>query len=161
MVVSESNPNYSSVDNLLLSKDGSILLRCPQGRKTTLTIPESVVEIGREAVMACLELKTIQIPLHVQNIGIDAFLNNKDSTTGKGLTQVMFVGRTIQQVREMANYPWGLDESIIYAEDKQPPEEEGGGEQTEPTPPEWDPTNTTWNYDDWEDLDPELKQEFQ
>ena len=46
LTVDGSNPNYKSVDGLLLSKNGRKLIAAPAGRTGSLTVPTSVEEIG-------------------------------------------------------------------------------------------------------------------
>ncbi len=46
ITVDENNPNYKSVDGLLLTKSGKKLVTVPAGRTGSLTVPISVEEIG-------------------------------------------------------------------------------------------------------------------
>ncbi len=46
ITVDANNPNYTSVDGLLLSKNGRKLITAPAGRSGILTLPVSVEEIG-------------------------------------------------------------------------------------------------------------------
>ena len=56
VVVQADNPNYSSVDGMLLSKDGSILIHCPSGKTGSLVFPEGVTSIEAQAFFACTGL---------------------------------------------------------------------------------------------------------
>ena len=68
--VEDGNPNYSSKNGLLLSKDGRILI---QGVNGDATIPASVASIGASAFERCSGLITVEIPDSVTNIEQSAF----------------------------------------------------------------------------------------
>ena len=68
--VEENNPRYSSVNGLLLSKDGTTLVRGINGR---VIIPEGVTSIGDYAFSGCVGLTSVTIPEGVTSIGISAF----------------------------------------------------------------------------------------
>ena len=80
IVVDESNPNYSSANGLLLSKDGKTLV---QGVNGVVTIPESVTHIERGAFQGRSGLASVTIPGSVTCIENGAF---QDCS---GLTSVM------------------------------------------------------------------------
>ena len=66
--VAENNEAYKSIDGNLYSRDGSVLLRYPAGKKqASFTIPEGVVSIGEEAFRSCT-LEGIVIPETVTKI---------------------------------------------------------------------------------------------
>jgi len=68
--VDAKNPIYSSVDGLLLSKDGKILI---QGINGDVKIPSSVTSIVDSAFSGCSGLTSIAIPSSVADIGRTAF----------------------------------------------------------------------------------------
>lgn len=71
--VVEENPWMKSVDGILFSKDGSVLLRSPEGKSLSVyTIPNGVNEIGGGAFYNS-SIKAIQIPNSVTKIGSSAF----------------------------------------------------------------------------------------
>ena len=70
--VDSANPSYSSLDGLLLSKDGTTLV---QGVNGIVTIPSCVTAIGNSSFKDCSGLTSIVIPNGVTNIGNDAFSN--------------------------------------------------------------------------------------
>lgn len=95
--VDENNPNYTSVDGVLYSKDKKQLLCFPRGKKdaeildgvtsigvsafgwnellTSITIPDSVTRIEDSAFDYCRSLTSITIPNSVTYIGPSAFFN--------------------------------------------------------------------------------------
>ena len=74
----------------------------------SIVIPDSVKSIGYYAFSFCKSLTSIEIPNSVESIGYAAF---KYCESLKSLT---FKGKTMEQVKAMYYYPWGIkDESII------------------------------------------------
>ena len=100
----------------------------------TITIPDSVKYIGYYAFYDCKSLMSITIPNGVINIGKSAFsfcnsltsITIPDSVTSIGdgsfyyclsLKEVIFKGKTLNQVEQMENYPFGIvNENIIKCE---------------------------------------------
>ena len=76
-------------------------------RLTSVTIPYGVTSIGNYAFYSCIGLTSVTIPSTVTSIGQSAF---EDCS---GLTSVTFLGKTLEQVQEMDEYPWGINTSII------------------------------------------------
>ena len=70
--VNANNPNYASIEGALYNKDVTTLICCP-GDKTSITIPNSVTEIGDCAFSDCSSLTSITIPNSVTSIGNWAF----------------------------------------------------------------------------------------
>ena len=97
----------------------------------SIEIPDSVKSIGNCAFESCENLKSVVIPNFVKNIGIYVFYGCKslksivipDSVEGigdgtfeycKSLKSIVFKGKTLNQVKAMYYYPFGIeDESII------------------------------------------------
>ena len=78
---------------------------------TSITIPNSVTSIGSYAFSDCDSLKSITIPNSVIDIGYNVFHNCTS------LNEVIFKGKTLDEVKQMENYPFGIeDESIINCE---------------------------------------------
>lgn len=70
--VDKNNPYYSSENGVLFNKDKSTLIRCPQGKNGTYTVPDSVTEIGNYAFSNCMETEIV-IPDNVTDIAGNAF----------------------------------------------------------------------------------------
>ncbi len=73
--VASNNENYTSIDGVLFSKDKTILIKYPEGKKdiTSYTIPDGVTEIGDGAFWDCRSLTSVTIPDGVTEIGSHAF----------------------------------------------------------------------------------------
>ena len=71
-VVGDGNPNYKSVNGLLLSKDGKTLVA---GINGDVTIPDSVTSIWDYAFSGCSGLTSVTIPNSVTNIESYSFGN--------------------------------------------------------------------------------------
>jgi hypothetical protein len=99
-----------------------------------ITIPNNVINIGHEAFCYCTSLKEITIPNGVTSIGNSTFAYCKSLTSitipnsvtsidevafcrCNVLKEVIFKGKTLDQVKQMEYYPFGIeDESIIKCE---------------------------------------------
>ena len=78
---------------------------------TSVTIPDSVTRIGRSAFLKCSKLTSVTIPDSVTLIERYAFV------WCTSLTSVTFLGKTLEKVQSMKNYPFGIqDASIIKCE---------------------------------------------
>ena len=74
----------------------------------SIELPSSVKRINWYAFYNCNSLKSIKVPESVWYIGAGAF------SYCDNLKSIVFRGRTLEQVRAMASYPWGIkDESTI------------------------------------------------
>ena len=71
--VSKNNSAYSSDYGVLLNKDKTVIMCCPEGKKGTYTIPSSVTKIGDYAFYDCDKLTSVEIPDSVTSIGKWAF----------------------------------------------------------------------------------------
>ena len=101
---------------------------------TSITIPDSVTSIDNEVFFACKSLKDITIPNSVTSIGNMAFYHcesleeitipNSVTIIGEytfifceSLKEVIFKGKTLDEVKRIEKYPFGIeDESIIKCE---------------------------------------------
>lgn len=76
-----------------------------------MTIPDNVTNIGKSAFYECRDLARVTIGNGVTSIGSRAF------SSCLSLTSVVFMGKTLAQLRSMDGYSWGIsDESIITVE---------------------------------------------
>jgi hypothetical protein len=73
-----------------------------------ITIPNSVTSIGNKAFKYCESLTSITIPDSVENIGHYVFL------FCYSLKEVIFKGRTLEEVKQMKNYPFGINDENIF-----------------------------------------------
>ncbi len=74
-------------------------------------IPDNVIRIDSDAFWHCESLETITIPDSVTTIGVGVFY----SCTA--LKEVIFKGKTLDEVKRMKYYPFGIDDkSIIKCE---------------------------------------------
>lgn len=71
--VGPANRQFSSVDGILLGKDGAVLLVWPPGKTGEVKIPESVRSIGDGAFGNCAGFTRVSIPDHVTSIGEASF----------------------------------------------------------------------------------------
>jgi len=70
--VSDDNMGYSSINGLLLDKEGTVMIQCP-GARSSVILPESVTSIGEEAFRSCIKLEWVLIPPSVNSVGARAF----------------------------------------------------------------------------------------
>jgi TonB family protein len=71
--VAADNPNYNSENGILFNKYKTVLIKYPESKQGTYTIPNSVKSIGQGAFSGCVGLTSITIPNNVTSIGNNAF----------------------------------------------------------------------------------------
>jgi hypothetical protein len=74
ITVEALNSFYSSLDGVLFDKSQTTLIKCPEGKAGSFTIPNSVTSIGEGAFGSCTSLTSVTIPNSVTSIGSQAFL---------------------------------------------------------------------------------------
>ena len=95
-----------TIPDSVTSIDDSAFYSCESLKE--ITIPNSVTSIGDWAFYSCRSLEEITIPGCVTSIGYNAFC------FCDSLKEVNFKGKTLEKVKQMACYPFGIkDESII------------------------------------------------
>jgi hypothetical protein len=72
IVVDPLNSFYSSDDGVLFDKGQTTLLKCPEGKTGSYTIPDSVTTIKDHAFDSCTSLSNVIIPNSVTSIGYAA-----------------------------------------------------------------------------------------
>ena len=73
-----------------------------------ITIPTSVTIIGKYAFYNCISLKEVIIPNSVTGIGNWAF------SSCNSLKEIIFKGKTLDEVKQMWNYPFGIEDESIF-----------------------------------------------
>ena len=72
--VSEENDTFSSADGVLFSKDKTVLMTYPQGKKDTeYEIPNGVLSLGNDAFVFCTNLKSVKIIKSITRIESGTF----------------------------------------------------------------------------------------
>ena len=64
--VSDANQDYASHDGMLFEKDLANLVCCPAGRKSAMTLPDSVYHLEPYAFAMCSDVPSITIPEGVE-----------------------------------------------------------------------------------------------
>ena len=70
---SSDEKNYMSEDGVIFNIDGSVLIRCAEGKEGVYTIPESVVELSPRAFQYCTGLEKVILPPRLIEIPERAF----------------------------------------------------------------------------------------
>ena len=86
--VDNDNPLFKTVDGVLFTKDGKRLIRFPQEKSGTYTIPAGVKTISQYAFKKSRKLTEIVIPDSVSNIGEGAFYGCRSLTNKIGRAHV-------------------------------------------------------------------------
>ena len=67
------NPYCKTIDGILYSKDGKVLIRCPKGRKGNVEIPEGTERIADSAFQECCNITEVKLPGTLREIENYAF----------------------------------------------------------------------------------------
>lgn len=89
--VDPNNPNYTSINGVVFSKDQTQLVLFPSGYSGSYEIPSGVTSIGLSAFSNCLSLTSVIIPSTVTSIGNRAFENCsslESVTISNGVTSI-------------------------------------------------------------------------
>lgn len=93
--VDGNNSTYSSIDGVLCDKSQHTLLKCPEGREGSYSVPASVQKIDEEAFTRCTYLTSVEMGDNVSTIMPSAFDGCKGLTSAK-------LSNTLTQVSEYA-----------------------------------------------------------
>lgn len=89
--VSESNAVYSSTNGVLFNQSQTTLIRHPEGRGGSYTIPDGVTLIENGAFSSCAGLSSVTLPDGITGIGISAFYDCTgltDFAMGSNVTRI-------------------------------------------------------------------------
>ena len=79
--VAAGNPAYCSIDGVLFNRDGTLLIRCPEGKTGTYEISSSVTNIGEQAFYKCVGLTAISVAAdNPAYCSVDGVMFSKDKT---------------------------------------------------------------------------------
>lgn len=121
ITVASGNTSYKSVDDVLLTNDGTMLLAYPAGRTAaSYTIPATVKTIGDNAFSYATSLTSVTIPEGVTSIGINAFsCSGLTSAAIPASVEVMSAGafsscKSLASVTFAGTKLTSIDNSIFY-----------------------------------------------
>ena len=120
IIVDSGNAYYSSVDGVLYNKGKTVLIKCPEGKKGKLLIPNTVVTISACACADCKGLTEVTIPSSVRFIYRCAFSDCKGLKTLNIYTSYPIVDEEAFLVSsESDDYSagWNTIETVNYADD--------------------------------------------
>lgn len=132
ITVDENNKNYKSINDCLLNKDGTELIRgtndsiIPNGVSSIsdvafsgclsvsqISLPDGIISIGERSFYGCSSLTSITIPDSVTSIGSNAFYNCRL------LTSINFKGTTDEWKAIEKSFTWdgNSDKYTVYCTD--------------------------------------------
>ncbi len=89
ITVAQENPNYSSIDGVLFSKDKTNLIACPSGKSGAYTIPDGVTSFNYGVgFWGCDSLTEITVPASIKLLEYGVF------SECYGLKKITFLGDT-------------------------------------------------------------------
>ena len=118
IIVDSGNAYYSSVNGVLYNKGKTVLIKCPEGKKGKLLIPNTVVTISACACADCIGLTEVTIPSSVRFIYRCAFSDCKGLKTLNIYTSYPIVDEEAFLVSsESDDYSagWNTIETVNYA----------------------------------------------
>ena len=110
--VDEANTVYSDIDGVLCSKTKTVLLRYPNSKGKTYTVPNTIKKIYDGAFSYCPELETVVFPASVISIGNDIFSGNWSSK----IKSITFLNPEPAKLESSFN---GLSENVFILVPKQ------------------------------------------
>lgn len=88
--VDAANPNFKSVDGVVYTKDGKILVAYPAAKKGAFVIPDGVTSI-QQGAFQCAQISSLTVPEGVTEISVTAFClcpNLESVTLPESLTKI-------------------------------------------------------------------------
>ena len=105
--VTDGNGDFSSIDGVLFSKDGDILIEYPLNRQaSTYKVPAGTVEIAVNAFSDCKTIKDVVLPKSLKTIGDYAFY---------GCTNLKQL-RAYKNIKSIGTYAFGYMQNSAYDE---------------------------------------------
>ncbi len=104
--VSVNNPNYTTIDGVLFSKDGTELIQCPAGKTGEYYVPMTVTLIRSSAFDGCWYLSIIAVP---ENATYDV----SHLTSGTNAKNARYIVETGELIPEWKYYVTESDEVVI------------------------------------------------
>lgn len=89
--ITSGNSYFKTVDGVLISKDGRVLVKCPTEKTGTFTVPATVTKIEDNAFSGCKKLTKVSMSGSVKTIGKNAFKNCielREVTIGSKVTTI-------------------------------------------------------------------------
>ena len=118
ITVDSSNPNYSSVDGVLFSKDKTQLIWYPAAKEgTSYTVPSTVTGIQYSAFNGSKSLMNVTVPSSVVSIGDYAFSDSDNQTIRfEGNAPSVTAANTIQYDEHLDSFD--LTDTLYYTSGK-------------------------------------------
>jgi hypothetical protein len=104
------NPGYTSVDGVLFSKNRDLLVKCPDKKSGSYTIPSTVTRIGDYSFALCRGLTNISIPRSVTNLGSWSF------SQCDGLSSIT-IPKSVTQIEDLAFQSCAALHSVVFEGD--------------------------------------------
>ena len=121
ILVHPENPNYSSIEGMLYSKDGKTLIACPsQHASVECVLPEGMLEILPGAFAGCGNIKKLVIASTVKTIGEAAFASMENLEEVVLPNELEYLGkRLFEGCKNLTSIIWpknlrGIDEKCFY-----------------------------------------------
>ena len=113
-VISINNDAFShckSLKEIIIPNNVVFIYSCAFANCDSLkeiTIPDSVTSISDAVFLGCNSLISITISNNITYIGYNVF------RYCKSLKEVIFKGKTLDQVKQMKNYPFGIKDKNVF-----------------------------------------------
>ena len=143
--VNAKNNNYSSDDGVLLNKDKTKVIYCPEGKSGAYAVPNSVTSIESCAFSSCGNLSSVTLPEGVTSIGGSAFsgcsslvsITIPESVTSIGKNVFNGCSNLTSINANAKNNNYSSDDGVLFNKDKTTlikyPSEKSGATYTIPS----------------------------